>query len=197
MRQRVSGVGGDRADPVFGDHRRQQFGAASERRVPADLLPLPIHFDHRRADPVRVFVDGTQGHTLGAQVAAAPDVIGVSPDARYAAISDLNLQAAHGFTQGTGVEVAAVLTGYRWAGRLYSHVADGRSPQAPPPRITESAGPAPQASVRVVHRDTEGVEPHRQGVVLTDQHDELDQLSVIQVARQPLPGLIGHRAGSQ
>ena len=113
-------------------------------------------------------MNGAQGNPLGAQVPAAPDVIGVAPYCGDPAVSDLNLQAAHGFTQRTGVEVAAVLTGGSWAGRLDSHAPDGRSPQAPPPRITESAGPAPQASVRVVHRDTEGVKPHRQSVVLTD-----------------------------
>lgn len=92
---------------------------------------------------------------------------------------------------------AGVLTGGGGVGRLDSHAHDGGSSQARTPRITESAGPAPQASVRVVQRDTEGVEPHRKGVVLTYQHDELNQLFVIQVARQSLPGLIGHRAGSQ
>ena len=47
VRQRVAGVAGDRPDAVLGDHRRQQFGAAPERRVPADLLPLPVDLDHR------------------------------------------------------------------------------------------------------------------------------------------------------
>ena len=111
VRQRVAGVAGDRPDTVLGDHRRQQFGAAPERRVPADLLPLPVDLDHRGPDAVGIVVDGAQRRALGAQVPAAPDVVGVAPDTGDAAVGDLNLQAAHGLTQRTGVNVAAVLAG--------------------------------------------------------------------------------------
>ena len=111
MRQGVSGVGGDRADTVFGDHRRKQFGASTKRRVPSDLLPLTVDFDHRGADTVGVFVDGAERYALGAQMAPAPDVVVISPDARNAAVSDVNLQAAHGFTQWTRIDVPTVLTG--------------------------------------------------------------------------------------
>ncbi len=110
VRQRVAGVAGDGADAVLGDHRSQQFGATPERGVPADLLPLPVDLDHRRADPVGgVFVNGAQRRALRAQVPSAPDVVLVTADALDAAVGDLNLQAAHGLTQRAGVEVAAVL----------------------------------------------------------------------------------------
>ena len=111
MRQGVSGVGGDRTDTVFGDHRRKQFGAPTKRRVPSDLLPLTVDFDHRGSDAVGVFVDRAERYALGAQMASAPDVVVISPDARNAAVSDVNLQAAHGFTQWTRIDVPTVLTG--------------------------------------------------------------------------------------
>jgi hypothetical protein len=44
-------------------------------------------------------------------MAPAPDVVVISPDARNAAVSDVNLQAAHGFTQWTRIDVPTVLTG--------------------------------------------------------------------------------------
>jgi len=75
----------------------------------------------RRADPVWVVVNNAQGNPLGAQVPAAPDVIGVAPYCGDAAVSDLNLQAAHGFTQRTGVEVAAGR-----AGSIVTHLMVGR-----------------------------------------------------------------------
>ena len=53
---------------------------------------------------------------LRADVAAAPGVVAIAPDAGDAPALDLNLQAAHGFTQWTGVEVPAVFadTGQRF-----------------------------------------------------------------------------------
>lgn len=65
----------------------EQFGAPPKRRVPADFPPLPVDLDHRPPDAVGILVQVAPdaGHTLG-----------------------LNLQATHGFTQRTGVEVATV-----------------------------------------------------------------------------------------
>ena len=60
VRERVAGVAGDRSDAVLVDHRRQQFGAPPERRVPGDLLPLPVHLDHRPADAVGVLVHASR-----------------------------------------------------------------------------------------------------------------------------------------
>jgi hypothetical protein len=111
VRQRIARVAGDRADAVFGDHRCEQLGAAPECGVPADLPPLAVHLDHRRPDAVGVFVDGAQRRALGAQVPPAPGVVAVAADAGDAAVGDLNLQAAHGFTQRTGVKVATVPAG--------------------------------------------------------------------------------------
>ena len=118
MRERVSGVAGHRADAVLLDHRRQQFGAAPERRIPADLLPLPVDLDHRPADAVGVLVHGAEAGALRADVAATPGVVAVAADAGHAAVVDLNLQAAHGFAQRAGVEVAAVLADTRQQVRL-------------------------------------------------------------------------------
>ena len=109
VRERVSGVAGHRADAVLLDHRRQQFGATPERRVPADLLPLPVDLDHRVADAVGVLVHRAQTRALRADVSATPGVVAVAADAGHASAVDLNLQAAHGFAQRAGVQVAAVL----------------------------------------------------------------------------------------
>ncbi len=109
MRQRVAGVAGNRADAVLLDDRRQQLGAASEGGIPADLLPLPVDLDHRASDAVGVLVYGPEGGALRADVAAAPRVITVASDARDSTFFDMNLQAAHGLTQWTGVEVPSVL----------------------------------------------------------------------------------------
>src|SRR5262249_54223771 len=105
MRERVAGVTRHRADAVLLDHRGQQFGAAAEGRVPADLLPLPVDLDHRAADAVGVLVPRAEGGALGADVAAAPGVVVVTADAGDAAALDVNLQAAHGLAQRTGIEV--------------------------------------------------------------------------------------------
>ncbi len=118
MRERVSGVAGHRADAVLLDHRGQQFGATPERRIPTDLLPLPVDLDHRLADPVGVLVHDAQTRALRADVAATPGVVAVAADAGHAAVGDLNLQAAHGFAQRAGVKVAAVLADTRQQVRL-------------------------------------------------------------------------------
>ena len=86
MRERVADVAGDRADAVLLDHRRQQLGAPAERRVPTDLLPLPVDLDHRSADPVGVVVHGAEARALRADVALAPDVVAVAADAGDAAV---------------------------------------------------------------------------------------------------------------
>ncbi len=109
VRERVAGVARDRADAVLLDHRGEQLGAAAQRRVPADLLPLPVDLDHRAPDAVRVLVNRAEGGALGADVAAAPGVVAVAADACDAAVLDMNLQAAHGLTQRTRVEVSPVL----------------------------------------------------------------------------------------
>jgi hypothetical protein len=56
-------------------------------------------------------VHSAERRTLGAQVAAAPDVVAVTADAVDPATRNVNLQAAHGFTQWACVKVAAVLAG--------------------------------------------------------------------------------------
>src|SRR5262245_56666398 len=109
MRQRVTRVAGDRADAVLLDHRRQQFGAAPEGGVPTDLLPLTVDLDHRPPDAVGVLVHRAERRALGADVPETPGVVLVAANARHPAVGDLNLQAAHGLTQWTGVEVSAVL----------------------------------------------------------------------------------------
>lgn len=81
VRQPVSGVGRDRADPALFDHRSQQFGAAAKGRILADIPPLPVDFEHRLADAVRVVVQRGQRPTLGAQMPTAPHVVGVAADA--------------------------------------------------------------------------------------------------------------------
>jgi hypothetical protein len=154
VRERVAGVAGDRADAVFGDHRCQQLGAAPECGVPADLLPLAVHLDHRRPDAVGVFVDGAQRRALWAQVRAAPGVFTVAADAGDAAVFDLNLQAAHGFTQRAGVEVATVVAGgghcrmspagrLRWPGVLGGHRLTVDRREVAWPRFMQTSGDRP------------------------------------------------------
>ena len=109
VRERVAGVARHRADAVLLDHRGQQFGAAAEGRVPADLLPLPVDLDHRAPDAVGVLVQRAERGALGADVPVAPGVVAVAADACDAAVLHVNLQAAHGLTQRTGIEVSAVL----------------------------------------------------------------------------------------
>ena len=105
MRERVADVARHRADAVLLDHRGQQFGAAAERLVPADLLPLPVDLDHRPPDAVGILVQRPQRRALRADVAAAPGVVAVAADAGDPPALDVNLQAAHGLTQWAGVEV--------------------------------------------------------------------------------------------
>src|SRR6476619_1194145 len=111
MRERVSGVARHRADAVLLDDGGEQFGAAPERGVPADLLPLAVDLDHRPPDPIRILMQGTERRPLGADVSTAPGVVAVAPDACDLAVGDLNLQAAHGLTQRAGMQVPAVFAG--------------------------------------------------------------------------------------
>src|ERR1700756_2445217 len=115
MRQGVAGVGGDRTDPVLLDDRRQQLGAAAKRNFPADLLPAPVDLDQWVADAIRVVVQRGKGHAFWADVSATPDVVAVAADAGdfpvFGAAFNVNLQAAHGFTQWTGTQMPVVVAG--------------------------------------------------------------------------------------
>ncbi|GFG79222.1 hypothetical protein MPRG_24980 [Mycobacterium paragordonae] len=53
-------------------------------------------------------MQNSEGGALGTDVPVAPDVVAIAANAGDSAVLDLNHQAAHGFTQRAGMQVAAV-----------------------------------------------------------------------------------------
>lgn len=57
MRKRVADVGRDGADPVLLDDRREKFGAAAERLVPAGLVPFAAEITRLCRGAIRMYGD--------------------------------------------------------------------------------------------------------------------------------------------
>ncbi|MNH37048.1 hypothetical protein D3C79_979010 [compost metagenome] len=91
--------------------------------LPADRLPAVTDTLVRRPQPVRVILDILQGHRLGADVAAAEAVLGVTLDRGDARgdiglVGDFQGQAADGFTQMTGTVMQGLVHGHLLLGCL-------------------------------------------------------------------------------
>jgi hypothetical protein len=77
----VPGVDGEGVAAVAGDDAVEEAGRLGERLVPPDLDEPAAAPQHRRPQPVRVVVELLEGRALGAEVAGAPHVVAVTPDA--------------------------------------------------------------------------------------------------------------------
>ena len=79
--RRVPDVGAERRPAVGGHDGAENPAGLGEGLVPADFHEAPVAPHHRRPQPVRVLVEVLEGRALGAEVAAAPHVVAVTPDA--------------------------------------------------------------------------------------------------------------------
>lgn len=94
-----------------------------EGLFPTDRLPAVTDTLVRRPQAVRVILDILQGHRLGADVAAAEAVLGVTLDRGDARgdiglVGDFQGQAADGFTQMTGTVMQGLVHGHLLLGCL-------------------------------------------------------------------------------
>ncbi len=109
MGRRVADVAGHGVDPVLGQHRGEQALHLGERLGPGHLPePVPVP-DQRCPEAVGVLVQVAEGGALGTEVALAPDVLPVGPDAGDLVVLDGHLEAAHGLTQGAGTQMGDVV----------------------------------------------------------------------------------------
>src|SRR5439155_18166890 len=93
---------------------RQPALDLGEGLVPCRLDEAAVTLDQRRAQPVRVFVQVFQRHALGAEEAAAEDIVFRTADRRDAALAvharrGADLQPAAGLAQGADAVVAGLL----------------------------------------------------------------------------------------
>src|SRR5439155_27334473 len=77
----VPDVDGQGVAAVGGDDAGEEAAGHGEGLVPADLDEAAVAPHHRCPQPVRVVVELLEGRALGAEVAAAPHVVAVTPDA--------------------------------------------------------------------------------------------------------------------
>ncbi|MOA19616.1 hypothetical protein D3C78_1400110 [compost metagenome] len=89
--------------------------------VPTDHLPTVAYALVRRTQTIRVILDVLQGHSLGANVATAEAVLGVTldrADTRRGTrlLGDFNVQATDGFAQVTGTVMQGLVHGHLFRG---------------------------------------------------------------------------------
>src|SRR5262245_9941201 len=112
VRSRVPDVGGYGLLSVRREYAAEEFRAARERLVPADLAPALPFAHHRHADAVRIVMERAEGRPLGAHVAAAPHVVRIGPNGGDAVAGGVDREAAHGLAERAGAKVRPCLHGH-------------------------------------------------------------------------------------
>ena len=97
----VADVRSDRLLAVTIDDGSEQLFAAGKGLVPRHLSPRLAVANQRLAQAVGIVVEVAEGRALGADVAAAPDVVAVGPDQDDLLLLDVHLEAAHRLAQRT------------------------------------------------------------------------------------------------
>ena len=101
----VAQVNADTVMAVGVLYRAQASGDFVQRLIPANGLPLSVHFFQGLAQAIRVFMDVLESDRLGADMTATEGILLVALDAENLHAVVLNFETAYRFTQIAGAVV--------------------------------------------------------------------------------------------